>query len=789
MKKIFTPCLTFLLLFLFTGRLSAQVLSVDGSTSDLNAFYGSSIIVDNTLTITSPTDVTNASVLIATNYMSGDLLTVDNGALPVGATTDFNPATGRLTITGTGTAAEWQTALRTVQFTTSSFSAGTRTVVFTIGNAIYNVSNGHYYEFITTGDTWTAGKSAAEASTLFGLTGYLATITSIEENVFLSSKLQSDGWIACTDDYLEINAATGATTYADQSFSEGMWYWVSGPEKGIQFCQGNSPTSILTFSTWADEEPNNYGTENFGQIYYGNNGMWNDLPDNASLGAVVEYGDMPGDPVVDLVHSRAIIVTMPTLLGDTATPAYFENNNSDYLIDGSLEFDNVDVVTDFTVNISQGFQDGDELTYPGGVLPIGVTANYNAVSGVLNFTGTGTKAEWNTLLHAISFKTSSSVRTTRKVTFNMGTEPASAEGHFYKMSGTQVIYYDIPNYIAWYEPEISRYMGMPGTLVNIQSAAENDFLKSKTGNDFWLPLSDEFNMINQMIGGPDTYFDQSETEGTFYWLTGSQKGIRVSTGNFGTLVPEAGVYNNWEAAEPDNIGNASHASYFNVLNGAWYDETLYDDFGYLSKNVLIEYEVLPGDPLLNTIFTKTLAHLSTLPVTLVSFDVKKDNKTVLAEWKTTNESNNNYFSIERSADQRTFVSIGVVNANRNLNRSLQYQFIDKYPLEGINYYRLKQVDLGGSYKYSLIRQVEFRKSGPTSQLFPTLATDNIKVQLGSIPSGVTCSIINSAGMVVKQFKPSTASFNVSVQTLRKGVYIFKIMNANGNEESLRFVKQ
>ena len=788
MKKIFIFCSSFILFFLFANRISAQPLSVDGSSSDLNAYYGSSIVVDNTLTITSPTDITNASVLIATNYMPGDLLTIDNAALPAGATTDFNPATGRLTITGTGTPAEWQTALRTVQFATTSFSTTNRTVIFTIGNAIYNVFNGHYYEFIATPDTWTAGKTAAEASTLFGLSGYLATITSIEENNFLSTKLQSDGWIASSDDYLEINAATGTSTYADQSFSEGMWYWVSGPEKGIQFCQGNSPTTTLTFSNWDLVEPNNNGAENFGQIYYGNNGLWNDLADNTSLGIVVEYGGMSGDPVVDLVYSRNVIVTLPLLSGDAATPAYFENNYTDYLVDGGLAFDNVEVVTDVTVNISQGFQIGDELTYPGGLLPAGVTANYNTASGILSFTGTATKTDWNSLIHAISFKTSTSNKSNRKVTFNMGPEPASAEGHFYKMSSTQVIYYDIPNYIPWYESALSSYFSMPGSLVNIQSSVENDFLKSKMSVDFWMPLGDEYYMINQMIG-TEVYADQSETEGSFYWLTGSEIGTLVSTGDGIAMVPEVGIYNNWEAGQPDNIGLYEHASYFSIATGKWYDETFYDDIGYLNKNVVIEYESLPGDPVLNTMFTKTLAHLSSLPVTLVSFDVKQNNKTVLAEWKTNNETNNSFFSIERSSDQRNFTSIGVINANGNTSRSQQYQFVDKNPLEGKSFYRLKQVDINGTFKYSLTRQIEFQKSGTNSQLFPTVTTDNIQIQLSATPAGVTCSIINSAGMVVKKFNPSSSSFIVPVHGLRKGVYIFRILNANGKEESLRFIKQ
>ena len=746
-------------------------------------------MVDDALSITCPGQITDASVLIATNFKAGDLLTIDNSSLPAGASASFNSTTGRLSITGDGTATEWENALRTVQFTTTSYEGCTKQISFTIGGAIYNFSNGHYYEFVNTSLSWTSAKTAAESRSLFGLTGYLATITSIEENDFLSSKLQADGWIGCADDYNEINLATGTTTYADQNAAEGNWYWVCGPEKGTLFSVGNDNPATVTFANWNPGEPNNYGgSENFGQIYFGNNGLWNDLPDDPALALVVEYGGLPGDPVVNLAHSRNIILADPSLSGDAFTPGSFTNNNYSNPVDLTVQFTNITSVTDATVNISEGFNDNDVLDYDAALLPAGVTGNYDAAKGILNFYGTATMAEWNQLLPSVIFKTTSADLSDRRITFNMGNLPASAEGHFYRLSFFTVNYYSVTHYADYYQSELASYGGLQGYSVNISSAAENNFLQKKIGTDFWMPLSDEYDMINQMLGG-GYYYDQTETEGYFYWLTGPAKGSLVSTGDAGSMTPEPGQYNNWQTGEPDNNGLYGNASYFSAADGKWYDETFYDDFfNYLQKNVLMEYGGSAGDAVLNTIFTKTMSFLATLPVTLVNFEVRKENKSVVAEWTTSSERNNSYFNVERSADNQNFSAIGRVNGSGTTNNLQHYRFTDQQPLAGISYYRLKQVDMDNHFIYSGTRKIDFTLLGHNSQLYPTMVANDITVQLGDA-GRVQCFIINEAGSIVQRMTPSSSVFTLSVRSLAKGVYIFKIVSSSGKEENLRFIKQ
>ena len=104
--------------------------------------------------------------------------------------------------------------------------------------------------------------------------------------------MANDAWFGASDDYGYINLAKGSTVYANQSASEGKWHWVTGPEKGQNFSNGNTPSTTLVsgmYHKWAGGEPN--GTsEAFGQFYSSNNGQWNDLANSNLGGYVCEYG-------------------------------------------------------------------------------------------------------------------------------------------------------------------------------------------------------------------------------------------------------------------------------------------------------------------------------------------------------------------------------------------------------------------------------------------------------------------------------------------------------------------
>lgn len=93
---------------------------------------------------------------------------------------------------------------------------------------------------------------------------------------------------------------------------------------------------------------------------------------------------------------------------------------------------------------------------------------------------------------------------------------------------------------------------------------------------------------------------------------------------------------------------------------------------------------------------------STLPVELVYFKGGREsgNKNYLS-WLTASESNNNYFTVERSTDGTDFGHVvALVPGAGNSNQEVNYNVYDEYPPTGINYYRLKQTDNNGDFAYS-----------------------------------------------------------------------------------------
>jgi len=138
---------------------------------------------------------------------------------------------------------------------------------------------------------------------------------------------------------------------------------------------------------------------------------------------------------------------------------------------------------------------------------------------------------------------------------------------------------------------------------------------------------------------------------------------------------------------------------------------------------------------------------STLPVELTSFEVtKKGNSEVHLEWETASELNNDFFTIERSIDAENWQEIGQIDGAGNSQQTLNYDTLDRTPLKGTSYYRLKQTDFDGSFTYSDIRSVNFEK-GASVLLYPNPAKTTLTIQ-GEAAAIKEILIFNATGQNV-----------------------------------------
>lgn len=249
-------------------------------------------------------------VQVTTNYSNGEDLLTLSGSHP-SLTVSWDAGEGRLTLNGPATYEAFEAAISQIEFRTTATLGGgdTREFSIVLAEANYLGVTGHYYEYVpSVGITWTEARDAAALRSFYGLQGYLATITTQEESDLLGSQAPGAGWIGASD------AAV-----------EGEWRWVTGPEAGTLFWIGPPSGTAYGYEFWNGGEPNNSGNEDYAHITdptVGPSGSWNDLTNTGAgsgvyqpKGYLVEYGGIPGDPVIQNVAA----LTRITVEGEAPT--------------------------------------------------------------------------------------------------------------------------------------------------------------------------------------------------------------------------------------------------------------------------------------------------------------------------------------------------------------------------------------------------------------------------------------------------------------------------------------
>ena len=177
-----------------------------------------------------------------------------------------------------------------------------------------------------------------------------------------------------------------------------------------------------------------------------------------------------------------------------------------------------------------------------------------------------------------------------------------------------------------------------------------------------------------------------------------------------------------------------------------------------------------------------IANNVALPVELLSFDVSKQGQKVLLEWETATEVNNHGWNIQKTKNGYTWETIDWVKGAGDTTEKLQYSYIDKSPNNGLNLYRLEQVDFDGTTAYSDVQSavLDLRKK----QITPNPFTNHILLQGYD---GNEYSIVNSTGIIIKE-GILTADSELNLSVLAPGIYRC-IINEGGLLKSHTLVKK
>jgi hypothetical protein len=184
----------------------------------------------------------------------------------------------------------------------------------------------------------------------------------------------------------------------------------------------------------------------------------------------------------------------------------------------------------------------------------------------------------------------------------------------------------------------------------------------------------------------------------------------------------------------------------------------------LAGNIVVFMELDPS----------TSFNATALPLSLISFNLKKQNaNSILLDWKTTNEANNSGFEVERASMSNSFKKINFVAANTIKQEVNQYQYSDNEISDGIFYYRLKLLDLNGSYSYSKILSIQMNNN----DLYNVSVNPNPakgKILLKGVDMGDSIELYNSNGFLMHEAIINTHNVDTIPIAFPSGNYIILI---------------
>lgn len=298
------------------------------------------------------------------------------------------------------------------------------------------------------------------------------------------------------------------------------------------------------------------------------------------------------------------------------------------------------------------------------------------------------------------------------------------------------------------------------------------------------------------------------------WIWGPCSGSGTTTGCFTPsytveiTTDDYGFETSWEIVDQGSgavvasgnsyANNTSYSIPVCIPNGC-YDFIIYDSFGdgicctYGSGSYqVLDFSGVPVASGASFAFSETTdISCVALPVELISFEGSAKDDNALLKWTTESESNNDYFTIERSLDGVTWRNVGTVKGMGNTSEINSYEFTDKLLNPGLYYYRLSQTDHDGTTSQIGVVTVNIH-SGNIAELYPNPTNNILNIVISSKQAENASVIVYSAnGQKVYaeslRLSRGLSKHSVSMEELPAGYYFVKIIGESHTSTS-RIIK-
>lgn len=165
-----------------------------------------------------------------------------------------------------------------------------------------------------------------------------------------------------------------------------------------------------------------------------------------------------------------------------------------------------------------------------------------------------------------------------------------------------------------------------------------------------------------------------------------------------------------------------------------------------------------------------------LPVELTYFRGKTTKNGTLLTWQTASEENNDGFEVQRSTDGKEWQILDFVQGNGTTLETQNYDYLDRNPLNGTAYYRLKQMDFDDAFEYSNIIEITLDAfANDLLTIYPTVVTDVLNIQGGS----GNVLIYNNLGQPVMSITDYNDQTTLNLSSLPNGQYFLRVQTPQG----------
>lgn len=309
---------------------------------------------------------------------------------------------------------------------------------------------------------------------------------------------------------------------------------------------------------------------------------------------------------------------------------------------------------------------------------------------------------------------------------------------------------------------------LPLTM-NISSAGSSggriDFSTYPTANDN-TPFPDGVNSIAHQ-NDPNDLIDQGVKVYNRFWMTKSNH-TTVPSGDLSFAYKAAGMTGDL------TFGSTPMAAQFHDGTAWSLNQFGADDNAGMVSGVSFSASSFGGAWTL-------VENGAPLPITLLSFNAvwaDENQSAARVFWSTASELDNDFFQVQRSKDGFNWFNIEKVEGAGTSITTIDYEIFDTRPLNGVSYYRLKQVDFDGTESYSHVVALNRDLTNPLVDVYPNPATNNFHIYFSGFDSDIVhVNILDNAGRAVMRFNPNiynNPEHMIDASNFQSGVYHIQV---------------